>query len=296
MDRKKQLKISLGILVSYDYEYLKISLPAIYPYVDYILLAIDKNQKTWKGYPFHISDDFFDWIQDFDKEDKIKLYHYEIDYSAPPMETETLLRNQMGDMMPPSDWYMQIDTDEYIINGHQMLEELQKIDMLADKQTMLYAKSIPMFKSDENNQYIIDVLEHYPMFTNIPKYDHARISHTAIKKNIDVYFLHQSWDRNENEILMKIQNWGHSSDFDVMSYFKFWESINVFNFRYIKDFHPVGPSKWHSLVAFPISDSLIKSKSLADFIQEKKRKKERIEQESKLLKNRIISFFKKYLN
>ncbi len=57
--------IKVGMLISYDYMYIKDSLPRIYPYVDYIAFAIDKDRKTWGGENFDIPDAFFEWVKDF---------------------------------------------------------------------------------------------------------------------------------------------------------------------------------------------------------------------------------------
>lgn len=291
MDRKK-INISLGILVSYDYEFLKTSLPSIYDQVGFILLAIDKNQMTWKGEKFLIPDAFFQWIENFDTKNKIHFYHYEIDFSIPSMEIETYLRNEMGKMMPKSDWYMQIDTDEYITNSEDLFYELRNIKFNPNSQVMIYAKSLPMFKSDNDNLYIIDVEENCPILTNIPKYDHARISHSAEKRYSEIYILHQSWDRGEEEILMKIKNWGHNSDFDTQDYFNFWKSINSFNYKYIHNFHPLHNTKWTSLIKAPLFENT--SSEFSFFIKNyiKNKRKERLIREKidSTLKSKIKYF------
>lgn len=290
MDGNKKLNISLGILVSYDYEFLKISLPLIYDQVGFILLAIDKNQMTWKGEKFLISDSFFQWIETFDLEKKIHFYRYEVDFTIPSMEIETHLRNEMGKQMPPSDWYMQIDTDEYILNKENLFSELADIETNSNTQIMIYMKSLPMFKSDENNIFLIDVAENCPILTNIPNYHLARISHSAQKKYSDIYFLHQSWDRKEDEILMKIKNWGHNSDFNIYEYFNFWKTINTFNYKYIYNFHPVHPEKWTRLIKIPLINSPNFDKYLDNYVKTKRKERTEREKIDSTLKSRIKYF------
>ncbi len=290
MDGNKDLNISLGILVSYDYEFLKISMPKIYNYVNFILLAIDKNQMTWKGEQFVIPDSFFQWLEIFDIEKKIHFYYYEVDFSMPSMEIETHLRNEMGKRMPKSDWYMQIDTDEYIINAEDLVSELSNINYQNNSQIMVYTKYLPMFKSDEDNVFLIDVAEKCPVFTNIPKYDTARLSHFAQKVYSEIYFLHQSWDRKEEEILMKIKNWGHNSDFNIYNYFNFWKTINKFNYNYIYNFHPIYPEKWNRLIKTPLINSPNFNEFIKKYIHGKKIERLKREQIDRTLKSRIKYF------
>lgn len=51
--------IKVGFLASYDYEYLKDSIPPIYKESDKIYITLDKNRKTWSGNSFEIKNDFF---------------------------------------------------------------------------------------------------------------------------------------------------------------------------------------------------------------------------------------------
>ncbi|SEQ16457.1 hypothetical protein [Epilithonimonas lactis] len=287
---KQNPTIALSILVSYDYEFLMKALPLIYPYVSFVLIAIDKNRKAWKGDSFEIPDDFFTWLKNIDTDRKINIFEYEVDYTLPSIVIETYLRNEMGKRCPPSDWYMQLDTDEYIINPEKIFQELEKIKTDPQQQTMVYTKVLPMFQSDENNHFVIDIFEEFPMLTNIPKYDHARISNTAEKKTADLLFLHQSWDRKAEEVMMKIKNWGHNNDFDTISFFNFWQSINYDNYKYIKNLHPFAPSKWPALIAIPKNESNIVNPSMANFLQEKVDAQKAQLEESKKLKSKIKRF------
>ncbi|MDR1090602.1 MAG: hypothetical protein LBL79_05955, partial [Prevotella sp.] len=66
--------IKAGFLVSYDYESIKNSLPPVYDYADKIVLAVDKDGKTWSGNSFQIPDSFWQWIKEFDTQHKIEIY------------------------------------------------------------------------------------------------------------------------------------------------------------------------------------------------------------------------------
>ena len=86
----KNKKIKVGFLVSYDYEFLKTSIPLVYHSADEIYLAIDINNNTWSGNKFQIHDSFFDWINKIDKNQKIKIYKddfYDITLSSKENDT-----------------------------------------------------------------------------------------------------------------------------------------------------------------------------------------------------------------
>ena len=66
-------KIHVGFLLSYDYEKLKNSIPPVYKTADSIFIAIDKDYRTWSGQKFEVDDSFFEWLMNFDVENKITL-------------------------------------------------------------------------------------------------------------------------------------------------------------------------------------------------------------------------------
>jgi hypothetical protein len=92
--------------------------------------------------------------------------------------------------------------------------------------------------------------------TTEPYYEYGRRN-----GNFNIYtnfkVLHQSWARSESEIENKINNWGHSKDFDKAQYFRFWKDVNAQNYLSFKNFHPLIPSTWPAL-------SLIKGNSVAE--------------------------------
>lgn len=303
MERDK-VSISLGILVSYDYEYLKVALPKIYDYVSFIVLSIDKNRRTWKGDDFYIPESFFSWLKAFDINNKITLYEYCVDEDLSSMKIETHLRNKMIELMPNSDWYMQIDTDEYIINPENLLSELSKFK--TNEPVNIFGYIIPIFKSDEQGKFIINTLEEFPFVTNHPYYTTARHIENTSKQHADVFFLHQSWDRPVQEIKVKLKNWGHNTDFDINDYFRFWESINRFNYRYIKNFHPLVPVMWPELfyirtLSLEVNDE--NESFLAEYVKEKiqnHKDRQRFLEERKTLENsfkyKLKNKIKKVLN
>jgi len=77
---------------------------------------------------------------------------------------------------------------------------------------------------------------------------------------LNSYIIHQSWARDEKEILKKINNWGHKNDFDTKNFFDIWKNLNENNCPSLQNFHPLNPTDWKSVKfvkAENIEDNLI---------------------------------------
>lgn len=53
-----------------------------------------------------------------------------------------------------------------------------------------------------------------------------------------------SWGRNPEEIKQKLENWGHSKDFDTKKYFNIWDNVSLENYKEKKFLHPLGLKQW----------------------------------------------------
>jgi len=250
MANKKNIKytyemqqIKTGFLVAYDYYLLKHALPLVYKSSDIIVLAIDINRKTWAGNPFHIEPEFFEWIKAFDVDDKIKIYEDEFYVANLPLkEMETRQRNKLAQYLGLDGWHIQLDCDEYFMNFDEFVRKLQSIIQV---DSSIFVKWKTILKQDDKGYYFISGFqERIPVATNNPVYRFTRITNNKNKINLNFTLLHQSWGRGESDVLMKLQNWGHARDYDVMSFFELWKSINRYNYKYIKDFQPLNPKAW----------------------------------------------------
>lgn len=246
--------IKVGFLISYDYAYVKDALPRVYPYADYIAFAIDKDRKTWSGESFVIPDPFFDWVKEFDTENKIHIY--EDSFCVPTfsgVECETRERTLLGQFMGDGGWHIQVDADEYFFDFHAFVNYLYSLDVT--KKIQVYAKWITMYNKDGKGYYIINTNENFPVATSNPRYSMCRLSENPEDSlYTDFKVLHQSWARGDAEILQKLRNWGHKTDFDVNSYYNFWKSIDKQTYKYIRSFHPLDPWLWPSLEYFEAKD------------------------------------------
>jgi hypothetical protein len=241
--------IKVGYLISYDYEFVKISLPRVYNFVAEIILAVDLYGKTWSGQDIEISNDFWSWIAEFDKEHKIIIYKDEFFIPGlSPMECDTRERNLLGQKMGICDWYIQIDSDEYFVDFEAFVKRLSTFD--TKEPTSVYCSVVTLFKQLPMGFLLIDKsFETLSFATNNPVYDLAR-NNTSGNKHIywNDLVLHQSWARTDQEIILKLANWSHKNDFNTESFYKLWSAVDEHNYYCLSNFHPLTRVTWAKLI------------------------------------------------
>lgn len=67
-------KIYVGFLFLYDYEKLKLLILFVYNVVDKIFIVEDSNKKIWSGNEFVVDEFFYEWLKEFDVDNKIEFY------------------------------------------------------------------------------------------------------------------------------------------------------------------------------------------------------------------------------
>lgn len=257
--------IKTGFLVSYDFEYLKISLPLVYQHSDLIVLCIDKDRMSWSGNKFQFDESIFEWVRSVDTANKIQIYEDGFyDPSRTSMESDNYQRTKLAEYMGPGGWHVQLDTDEYFPGFGEFVAFLRAhnsyLNRPETKPIDIGAFLIPIIKRyKEGYIFVKNSRESFVLATNFPEYTAARRSkHRIIFANH--YVFHQSLARSEEEIKFKIFNWGHNQDFNTASYYKLWEVLDKDNVRFIKDFNPVYGSTWHEL-------DFIDADDMAEFIK-----------------------------
>jgi hypothetical protein len=240
--------IKVGFLISYDYDFIKISLPRVYAYASEIYFAIDADGKTWSGSDYTIPDEFWEWVSDFDKEQKIHIYRDQFFVEGlTPMQCDTRERNMLGKAMGVSDWYVQIDSDEYFYDFKAFASKL--LNFNAKAATTVNCRVVTLFKKVAVGYLLIDdSFETLSFATNNPVYDVARNNESGNEiVNWEDIVLHQSWARDSMEIKFKLDNWSHKNDFSTNSFFNLWSAIDEFNYTCLHNFHPLTPTTWPRL-------------------------------------------------
>lgn len=273
--------IKVGYLVSYDYKMLLTSIKQLYNDVDRIFIAIDKDRKTWSGNNFELPQSFFEAIKAFDSKNKIEFY-FDSFYVPEllPMECETRERNMLLKKMGKG-WLMQLDVDEYIYDFSKVAKYLKKYWYLTvfPKYTPIVFKGkwVTLYRQLTDGYLYIENNEPFPFITNQSSYTYTRNNNKVRNHYSNINVIHQSWARTEDEIQMKIKNWGHRDDFDTQQYFEFWRNLSSKNYMNYKNVHPLVPEVWNELHFLPSSSidefiSKYASKNVQEFIGIDKKK------------------------
>jgi hypothetical protein len=241
--------IKAGFLVSYDYESIKNSLPPVYEYADKIVLAVDKDEKTWSGNSFQISDSFWQWIKEFDTQHKIEIYSDSFYVEGlTSIQNEIRERNMLGKYMGEGGWHVQIDADEYFADFkhfvdflHQLNKEKKHVDCVFQEWLVLYKRVSTGYL------FVKGSGGGTALATTRPEYICGRIIDHHRKVVYPQKIIHDSWARTEEDLQMKLTNWGHNNDFNTEGYFHFWKAINEKNYMFVRDFNPIWPDNWEEL-------------------------------------------------
>ncbi len=240
--------IKAGFLISYDYEFIKESLPRVYDYVDEIYFALDTDGLTWSGAPLHIADEFWQWLKRFDQQNKIQIYRESFYLPGlTPIQCETRARTLLNKRMGKADWYVQIDADEYFLDFKTVAEKLTQLKV--DQPTTVCCGLVTLFKQVSGGFLLIkDAVETLSFATNNSEYELTRSNSANVHLHWPDLVLHQSWARPSEDIWFKLNNWGHKHDFNVTSFYKLWNAIDEHNFYCLSNFHPLYPPTWPGLV------------------------------------------------
>lgn len=260
----KIIKIKVSYLISYDYKMFFTSVKLLYNEVDEIIVAIDRDYKTWSGNSFEIPDLFFDEVRAFDKKNKIQFYFDAFYISTlSPMECETRERNMVLEKMGHG-WKIQLDVDEYIYDFSKLVKYLNKywyLNLFPKLTPICFqGRLITLFRELTDGYLYIDNNEKFPFITNQSYNIHTRSNNQIRNHFSNINVIHQSWARTEEDIQFKIKNWGHRDDFDTEKYFQFWKSLDGSNYKEFQNFHPLNPSVWNKLY-------FLNSTSIDDFIK-----------------------------
>ena len=248
-------KIQVGFLVSYDYELLKNAIPPIYEDSDTIFLAIDKNRKTWKGSNIEIDSSFFEWLKNFDTSNKIELYEDDFYVEGmSTMECEVRERKMLAEKMGIGNWLIQLDSDEYFLDFKKFVNFLKSNNHYLKNPEKHIIQICPfkinLYKNSEEGVFYVDQLDKFMAATNYPNYKIGR--HGKCRSiYTDSVALHECLSRTREDLIVKLENWGHNTDIDQNAFMAKWDSVNTGNYKSLQGFFYLNPMEWKDLEYMP---------------------------------------------
>lgn len=250
-------KIHVGFLLSYDYEKLKLSIPPVYKGADRIFIAIDENYLTWSGNKFEVDPSFFEWLKEFDTDNKVEIYRDSFYVpSLTGIQMDTRERHMLSLKMGIGNWLVQVDSDEYFIDFAGFVKQLRRHDAFLDNPekhpVQISGFHIDIYKYlDEGILYVKNTCK-VLLATNYPNYKLARQSRERIIY-VDTFTFHESLSRSERDLEYKINNWSHREDINPEFLTK-WKKANKDNYKDITDVFYLNPAQWKELGFVPVTN------------------------------------------
>ena len=240
-------KIQVGFLLSYDYEKLKYAIPPVYREADTIFIAMDHKNRTWSGEKFEVEPDFFNWLKEFDVDNKIVIYKDDFyDSSLLAIENDNRERHMLSLKMGIGNWLIHI-----YINFKKFVSDLRKYDSYLDNpkenniQIAMY--SLNLYKYVDNGILFVKTPTKAVVATNYPNYKVARVTRERIVYTQNL-LLHESIARDEEELIFKLDNWGHNIEIQDKEAFLYkWRTTNKSNYKERENFFYIEPEKWKHL-------------------------------------------------
>lgn len=249
--------IVVGFLMSYDYEKLKLSIPPVYNKADKIYIALDQEQRTWKGTHFNVAPAFFDWLKAYDTDNKIEVY--KDNFFIPELTTiqnDTRERYLLSKKMGIGNWLIQVDADEIFIDFDNYVKTLRKYDAFLDAPektpVQIAGFLINIYKYLDNGILYVNEPTKVMLATNYPNYKRARNTKERVIYTNNI-LLHECLSRTEDDLKFKLENWGHSHQING-DFLTKWKKADETNYKELKNLFYLDPSIWKALDYFPSKD------------------------------------------
>ena len=244
--------LSFVTMLSYDYIYAFEAIAKYYDIADEIILGIDKDRITWSGNSFEFDQVAFnDFLLRVDTDNKIRVLSGNYHEFLRPIDNDTYERNHLSSMCKTGNWIFQIDADEIMLNKIEFKQFMQD-NTLTLEGFAIKAHWITVFKTFENGNFLVidadsDTDGRIFVGTKSPNaYTMCRdTAEPAIQSPLRL--LHISWGRSREELKKKLENWGHSTDFDTTAYLEMWDTVTLENYKSFKDIHPLHGPHWPKL-------------------------------------------------
>lgn len=254
--------LSFITLISYDYKYAFDAIRSYYDIADEIFLGIDEDRITWSGNKFVLDDiECNNFLDEVDTQRKIRVISKNFHGSTRPIDNDTHERRTLSGYCKPGNWIIQIDADEVLLNPKEFVQYLTDNEEVLEN-CAIKGNWITVFKSFDNQCLVIDADGDTDgrifIGTKSPNaYTMCRdTNEMAIQTPLRL--LHYSWGRSRADLKQKLENWGHSRDFNTTAYLEMWDKVTLDNYQDFKNIHPLHGPHWPKLKLIDVAEVIKK--------------------------------------
>jgi hypothetical protein len=246
-------------LLSYDYKYAFNAIRSYYDLADEIILGLDSEYITWSKNKFEFSEDELNKFLAEDTAGKIRVVRGNFHQLARPIDNDTAERTFLAQHCKDGNWIIQIDADESLLNPKDFVSFMDDNADVLDG-CAIKAHWITVFKSFGDVCLVIDA--DGDTDGRIFVGTRSKNAYTTCRDTREMAIqtplrlLHYSWGRSREELKQKLENWGHSKDFDTNAYLELWDKITLDNYTTFKDLHPLHGPHWPRLKKISIEKTL----------------------------------------
>lgn len=236
-------KISVISLISYDAHMLPESIKSYYDYVDEIILGLDIDRISWSKNKFSFDEETL-WkeLRKIDKQNKIEIVEDNFHKSDIAIENDNYERNLLKSYCS-NDWIFSFDADEVLINPSEFfINFLPLAEDYYKNYDLIFTWFHPYKKLDD--KYLI-IANDDGSFCNVDTQGFATYKDntftycrwTENKKHIftPLVIMHWSFCRKDEEINLKINNYGHSDRTPTDPFYKIREQVNLQNYSTLRN-------------------------------------------------------------
>jgi hypothetical protein len=261
MDKGSLVPKSAISLISYDAEYLIPSIKSYYPYVDEIVLGLDKDRISWSGNKFSFDENkLWSELKKIDVDNKIHVIEDNFHSSKVALENDNHERNVLKGHCK-YDWIFSIDADEELIEPKNFFHKWCPIVApYRHKLDISFTWFLP-FKEFEN-EYLVIANPDNRWFkgdtqgfatTKEKTYTYCRWTENKRVIHSPLAAIHWSFCRTQENLRKKLENFGHSDKTPNDPFFHNWSITNLSNYQNLTNFKSsgFGSNQWPKLVAVP---------------------------------------------
>ena len=241
------MKKSVISLLSYDAEYLIRSIKTYYPYVDEIILGLDKDRISWSRNSFSFDENkVFAELSALDGDNKIQIIEDNFHRSEVPIENDNHERNFLKHHCS-HDYVLSFDADEELVNATDFFERYLPLAENYDYDLM-FTWWLPYKQVDSGYLFIADesgdrlYRKDVQGFTTrkIYTYNYCRWTNNQKRMLSNLGILHWSFCRPADQLTTKVNNFGHSIESKKDPFYETQKLITEQNYKQLHNFKTSG--------------------------------------------------------